>query len=249
MFDNDKEAEETLRRLSTHRRATHGMMAKFLNKTMPPDPKAVFVWPQLVVETGKMHFRTRNLALLASAILLATIGMIALLLQVPFLDQSVVKLMARGLETFIPSGWATAAAWIVGMVGTIAIGGFTNHTHAQRMLQSVPATKRKVYNILLMAALWEEQAFRSGSEEWSWPQRVRASVIFGAIHITNIWYSLAAGVALGLTGFGFLLVYQWYYRKTRNQIVATAASTTVHALYNSIVLVLIVVALIVIIAL
>ncbi len=225
-----------------HRRAVKGLMAKFLNATMPPDPKPVFVWPQLVVEASRKHvFRTRNLAFVSLTLLLATMGMIYLLLQVPFLDQSVVKLMTRGFETFIPTGWATGAAWTVGMVGTMSIGSFTNHDYLQRKLQALPATKYGIYNFVLMAALWEEQAFRSGSEKWSWSQRVRASLIFGVIHITNIWYSMAAGIALGLTGFGFLLVYHWYYQKTKDQVVATAASATVHAVYNMMALALIVV--------
>lgn len=149
----------------THRRATHGLMAKFLNRAMPPDPRATFVWPQLAVETGRKHFRTRNLTLVSMALLVTTIGMIFLLLQVPFLDQSVVKLMTHGFETFIPEGWATGAAWTVGMVSMIAFGSFTNHDYTQRDLQSRPATKYKAYNFLLMASLWEEQAFRSGSEK------------------------------------------------------------------------------------
>ena len=122
----------------------------------------------------------------------------------------------------------------------MSIGGFTNHDYIQRELQALPATKYRIYNFLLKVALWEEQVFRSGSENWSWPQRVRASLIFGVIHITNIWYSIAAGVALGMTGFGFLLVYHWYYQKTKNQFVATAASATVHAVYNIMALALIV---------
>ncbi len=151
--------------------------------------------------------------------------------------------MTLGFDTFIPIAWARGIAWTVGLVGAMSIGGLTNYDRFQRDLQSAPATRSKIYNFVLMAALWEEQVFRSGSEKWSWSQRVRASLIFGAIHITNIWYSLAAGIALGLTGFGFLLVYQWYYRKTRNQIIATAASATVHALYNMIALVLVLIAL------
>ncbi len=214
-------------------------MAKFLNRTMPPDPQPVFVWPQAVAITGRKHFRKLNLMLVALTLLAATMGLIFLLLQVPFLDQSVVKLMTRGFETFIPKGWATGAAWTVGMVGTMSIGSFTNHDSVQRGLQSIPATRHKLYNFVLMAALWEEQAFRSGSEKWSWSQRVRASMVFGAIHITNIWYSLAAGIALGITGFGFLLVYQWYYQRTRSQLVATAASATVHATYNMMALALV----------
>lgn len=216
-------------------------MAKFLDRTMPPDPKPAFVWPHLVATTSRKHLHALNLALVALTLLALTIGLIFLLLQVPFLDQSVVKLMTRGFETFIPKGWATGAAWTVGMVGTMSIGSFTNHDYVQRGLQSIPATRHKLYNFVLMAALWEEQAFRSGSEKWSWLQRVRASLIFGAIHITNIWYSLAAGIALGVTGFGFLLVYHWHYQRTHSQLVATAASATVHAMYNMMALTLLVV--------
>lgn len=149
-----------------YRRAQTGMMASFLNKTMPQDPKPFFVWPQLVVEIGRnRHFQTRNLMLVSLTLLLATLSLIYLLLQVPFLDQSVVKLMTQGFETFIPKGWATGAAWITGIVGTILFGGFTNHNSLQRNLQSEPATKYRVYNLVLMAALWEEQTFRSGSEK------------------------------------------------------------------------------------
>lgn len=90
--------------------------------------------------------------------------------------------------------------------------------------------------MILLFALYEEQAFRSGAERWTWPQRVRASVCFGLVHITNIWYNFAAGIALSLTGFGFMLLYLWYYRRYKNQLVATAASTTAHALYNAILL-------------
>ena len=224
-----------------HRRAENGLMAKFLNRVMPPDPRPAFVWPQLVVAIGRKHLRTRCLAIAAAALLVATIGLVFLLLQVPFLDQSAVTLLTRGFEAFIPRGWATGAAWTVGMVSVMSIGSVTNYDYTQRDLQSIPATRSKLFDFVLMVALQEEQLFRSGSEQWSWPQRIRASMIFGIVHITNIWYSLAAGLALGLTGFGFLLVYHWYYRRTQSQLVATAASATVHAIYNMMALVLIII--------
>ncbi|WP_129693492.1 hypothetical protein [Candidatus Nanosynsacchari sp. TM7_ANC_38.39_G1_1] len=125
------------------------------------------------------------------------------------------------------------------MAGVFLIGDFTNYTKQQKFLHSLKATGCGVYDTLLLFALMEEQAFRSGSEKWSWRERARASVCFGLLHITNIWYSLAAGIALSMTGFGFLLVYLWYYRKYRSQVVATAAATTLHTLYNVIALSLI----------
>lgn len=233
--------DETRPEHLVYRRPKRGVMAKFLQKTMPSDPKPSFVWPELAVQAGRIgYFSTRKLAILSALLITITVGMIALLFQVPFLDQSVVTLLTHGFEIFIPSGWATSVAWIVGMIGTLLIGGFTDYDDTQRQYQSRPATKSKIYNFMLMAALWEEQAFRSGGEKWSWPQRIRASIIFGVIHITNIWYSLASGIALGLTGLGFMMVYLWYYRKTRNATIATAASATVHALYNVMALVVLV---------
>lgn len=166
-----------------------------------------------------------------------------MLLFVPGLNQSVVSLLTRGLETFLPTRWATATAWTVGMAGVFLMGNFTNYTPSQKFLHKIKATRCEVYNILLLLALLEEQAFRSGSERWNWRERVRASVCFGLLHVMNIWYSFAAGIALSVTGFGFLLVYLWYYRKYCSQIIATAAAATVHALYNAIALSLIAVVL------
>lgn len=123
------------------------------------------------------------------------------------------------------------------------MGDLTNYTPSQTILHKIKATRYEVYNIILFLALLEEQAFRSGSERWNWRERVRASVCFGLLHIMNIWYNFATGIALSVTGFGFLLVYLWYYRKYRIQIIATAAAATVHALYNVIALSLIAVVL------
>lgn len=211
---------------------------------MPQDTRPTFVWSRLVTEIDNAgYFSRRKFSILAVGLIVMTIAMIKMLLFVPGLNQSVVSLLTRGLETFLPTGWATATAWTVGMAGVFLMGDFTDYTPSQKSLHSLRATKWGVYNALLLFALWEEQAFRSGSEKWSWRERVRASVCFGAIHVVNIWYSFAAGIALSVTGFGFLLVYLWYYRKYRIQIIATAAAATVHALYNAIALSLIAVVL------
>ena len=225
-------------------RPQKGVMAWLFKKGMPQDPKPVFVWPRLVTEIENAgYFSRRKFSILAVGLIIVTIATIKALLLVPGLNQSVVGLLTRGLETFLPAGWATGAAWIVGMAGVFLMGSFTNYTPSQRLLHKTKATRCEAYNIILLLALWEEQAFRSGSEKWSWRERVRASVCFGAIHVVNIWYSFAAGIALSVTGFGFLLVYLWYYRKYRSQIIATAAAATVHALYNAIALSLIAVVL------
>lgn len=226
-------------------RPKKGVMAWLFRRAKPQDTRPTFVWPRLVTEIENAgYFSRRKFSILAVGLIIVTIATIKTLLFVPGLNQSVVSLLTRGLETFLPTGWATGAAWTVGMAGVFLMGSFMNYTPSQRLLlHKTKATRCEAYNIILLLALWEEQAFRSGSEKWSWRERVRASVCFGILHIANIWYSFAAGVALSVTGFGFLLVYLWCYRKYRSQIIATAAATTVHALYNAIALSLIAVVL------
>ena len=225
-------------------RPQKGVMAWLFRMAMPQDTRPTFVWPRLVTEIENAgYFSRRKFSILAVGLIIVTIVTIKTLLLVPELNQSVVSLLTHGLEAFLPAGWATGAAWVVGMAGVFLMGNFTNYTPSQRFLHKTKATRYEVYNTLLLLALLEEQAFRSGSERWNWRERVRASVCFGLLHITNIWYSFAAGIALSATGFGFLLVYLWYYRKYRNQIIATAAAATVHALYNAIALSLIAVVL------
>ena len=225
-------------------RPQKGVMAWLFRRAMPQDPKPVFVWPRLVTEIENAgYFSRRNFSILAVGLIIVTIATIKMLLFVPGLNQSVVGLLTRGLETFLPAGWATGAAWTVGMAGVFLMGSFTNYTPSHRLLHKTKATRCEAYNIILLLALWEEQAFRSGSEKWNWRERVRASVCFGLLHITNIWYSFAAGRALSWTVFGFLLVYVWCYRKYRSQIIATAAAATVTVLYIAIALSLIAVVL------
>ena len=224
-------------------RPQKGAMAWLFRRAMPRDTRPTSVWPKLAVEIGNAgYFGRRWLTAIATGLIIVTIATVKILLFVPGLNQSAVSLLTRGLETFLPTGWATIAAWVVGVTGVFLIGNFTSYTTSQKRFHSISATSSEAYNMLLLFALLEEQAFRSGSEKWSWRGRARASVCFGLLHVTNIWYSFAAGIALSVTGFGLLLVYLWYYRKYRSQIIATVAATTAHALYNVIALSLIVAA-------
>ena len=221
-------------------RPRKGIMAWLFRRAMPRDTRPTFVWPKLVATIEDARYLDRRWLTAVAAVLIAmTIAAVKALLLIPGLDSSVVNLLTRGFATFLPRGWATGTAWTVGVAGVFLIGDFTNYTKKQKSLHGLKATGCGVYDTLLLFALMEEQAFRSGGEKWSWRERVRASVCFGLAHVVNIWYSFAAGIALSVTGFGFLLVYLWYYRKYHSQIVATAAATTIHALYNVIALSLI----------
>ena len=224
-----------------YKRPDKGLLAKFLQWAMPKDPGALYVPPgvaHIIVTARGSAWRFLPIAALMMA---CTVGLIILLLQVPFLRPSAVGLLTQLFGLFLPQGWATGLAWAVGICTVIGLGPLVELSDFQRTLDKQPASKSNVYNAWLRLALREEVAFRAGCEKWTWLERVRASMVFGAIHIINIWYSFAAGVALSLTGFGFLLVYLWDYRRTQNQVSATAYSGTVHAVYNTLALYLIIV--------
>lgn len=224
-----------------YKRPNKGLLARFLRWSMPKDPGALYVPPRvahIIVTARGSAWRFLPIAALMMA---CTVGLIILLLQVPFLRPSAVGLLTQLFGLFLPQGWATGLAWAVGICTVIGLGPLVELSDFQRTLDKQPASKSNVYNAWLRLALREEVAFRAGCEKWTWLERVRASMVFGAIHIINIWYSFAAGVALSLTGFGFLLVYLWDYRRTQNQVSATAYSGTVHAVYNTLALYLIIV--------
>lgn len=229
-----------------HQRADQGPLARFLRRVMPKDPGALYVPPFLAhkaaTRDGKSIWRFFPLVLVLFA---GTVGLVYLFLQVPFLNYSVVSLLTKFFALFLPSNFAVAAAWGLGIYAVLKLGSFVKHTELQRVLDNEPASKNGFYNFWLKLALWEEMVFRAGAEKWTWSERIRASFIFGTVHIINIWYSFAAGIALSLTGFAFLLIYLWDYKRTKNQISATAISGTVHAMYNTFVMLLVILLLVV----
>ena len=92
-------------------RPKKGVMAWLFRRAMPQDARPTFVWSRLVTEIENAgYFSRRKFSILAVGLIIMTIAMIKMLLFVPGLNQSVVSLLTRGLETFLPTGWATATA-------------------------------------------------------------------------------------------------------------------------------------------
>ena len=110
-------------------RPKKGVMAWLFRRAMPQDTRPTFVWSRLVTEIENAgYFNRLKFSILAVGLIIMTIATIKMLLFVPGLNQSVVSLLTRGLETFLPTGWATATAWTVGMSGVFLMGDFTNYT-------------------------------------------------------------------------------------------------------------------------
>lgn len=103
-----------------------------------------------------------------------------------------------------------------------------------------------VFMCLLLPALplfayAEERLFRSGAE--GWPPRKRALKIlqFGMIHAV-IGIPLGAALALSLGGAYFMWVYLRAERRTHSRWAATLESTTAHTVYNGLLVMLVITA-------
>lgn len=103
---------------------------------------------------------------------------------------------------------------------------------AIRLLSSGVGSDSTQGGFIARAALYEEQWFRAGSEDWTHAQRAYSCVAFGAIHFINVFYPIVTLIALSVAGACFMAVYLKEYRRSQSTELATLASTQVHASYN-----------------
>jgi membrane protease YdiL (CAAX protease family) len=66
--------------------------------------------------------------------------------------------------------------------------------------------------LLPWLAYVEEEVFRAGLEDASWPRVVLASVAFGLVHLVML-VPVAAALAIGLAGFAYALIYRRAHRR------------------------------------
>ena len=102
-----------------------------------------------------------------------------------------------------------------------------------------------VFMCLLLPALplfafAEERIFREGAEGWSRPRRVFKVVQFGLVHAL-IGIPIGAALTLSIGGAWFMRVYLARFRATGSQREATLESTRAHTAYNSVIVMLVLV--------
>ncbi len=90
----------------------------------------------------------------------------------------------------------------------------------------------------------EERSFRTGAEGWSVRRRAAKVVQFGCVHAL-IGIPLGAALALSVGGAYFMTCYLRSYRRTQDRSTATIESAAAHTVYNLLIVVLVVVALVV----
>lgn len=199
-----------------------GIFVRAVMAMMPPTPERhiVYSFGELKPRYRWYHFAA------AIPMLLAVIGLITLQDELlPFMAYNVVTgflaaMAAVGLSTWI--------GLLLFMLLTILV-----QRRADRHEQTVaPHT----YGFFNKAAVYEEQAFREGSERWSFFEGLRSCLAFGAIHMVNLIYPLAAILPLALGGALFMAVYLRTYRRTRWRRGAVLEASVWHRVYNKVAL-------------
>lgn len=146
-----------------------------------------------------------------------------------------VVLLTAGFLKSISPDWATHGwMYYVGGVGSFSIGGTfmgtPDDTGAMHFML-YPFFLLLWFTLPLLAEL-EERIFRGKAATWSWLKNLWMTTLFGLVHLA-MGIPLYAGVALIVSGLGFLLVN----RRTalrENQEAGIMESTRVHLAYNSI---------------
>jgi hypothetical protein len=110
----------------------------------------------------------------------------------------------------------------------LMLGFLANIIVLNIMVMKVILTKRSLGSM----ALYEEEDFRAGAEDWSIWQRVRSNALFGIVHIFNLFVPIAAVIGLGSAGWWFMAVYLRAYRNTGSRVSALEESGAVHAAHN-----------------
>ena len=96
-----------------------------------------------------------------------------------------------------------------------------------------------LFPALPLFAFAEERAFRGGAEHWSTGRRVFKTVQFGLVHAL-IGIPIGAALALSIGGAYFMWVYLRRFKATGVQNEALIESATAHAVYNALIVIMLV---------
>ena len=206
--------------------------AGLLSKPLGPHPWMMHVIDADVEALAEARsYRISGFVLFVCAIA-CLLGMI---LVCPWLGKSPALLVYASLSHVVP-------LWSAGVLTVIA--GYWFIKLLTSPAESVKPHGGKFFD---RNAMYEEQWFRSGAENWSKKQRLYSCVAFGAVHFANYIYSFASLIVIAGVGAVFLAVYLREYRRSGDYRNATIAAAKLHAAFNRYVLGYFVVAIVVLI--
>ena len=136
-------------------------------------------------------------------------------------------------------GWWTA----IGGEGN-PVTGTTDQTAGTPLEWVVPLVFLCLLFVAIpLFALAEERTFRRGCESWSWARRVRRTIEFGLAHAI-IGIPIGVALALSCGGAYFVWCYLRGYRAHHRQSDAVLESARAHAVYNAVIVVLVLTAIV-----
>lgn len=98
-----------------------------------------------------------------------------------------------------------------------------------------------LFPALPLFAFAEERLFRAGAEQWSTGRRVFKTLQFGLVHAL-IGIPIGAALALSVGGTYFMWVYLRQFRAVGTRDAALIESSTAHAVYNALIVIMLVIA-------
>jgi hypothetical protein len=98
-----------------------------------------------------------------------------------------------------------------------------------------------LFPALPLFAFAEERLFRAGAEQWSTGRRVFKTLQFGLVHAL-IGIPIGAALALSVGGAYFMWVYLRRFRTVGTRDAALIESATAHAVYNALIVIMLVIA-------
>ncbi len=137
---------------------------------------------------------------------------------------------------YLPYWAAHSPVWIVGDVALALFGKVAGTVIGSGLyalcVHRVAASVGRTEGGLAGAALREEQMFREGAETWSWAARLRTALLFGGVHLVNLYVPLVAVPFLAGGGLWFMAVYLRAMRTTGDRAVAVTRAAAVHYAHN-----------------
>jgi hypothetical protein len=148
------------------------------------------------------------------------------------------------ISTDTVNGWLYAACFLVLLQRVERLGAdgesvedFNNDSHEGKGWFKTRFGLDSFWNGLAKAAMFEEQMCREGCEEWSTWDRFKSCVIFGVMHLWNLFIPVGALIPLSTAGGYLMRRYLVSYGQTQSRESAAVESARYHYAFNRVALI------------
>lgn len=210
---------------------------KIVPKSEYPVPAQNFGWSEF-----KEYLRPRHIWLGLLSVSIALSVVMWLIFTFDFMGVSMVGAIAAGFKKLIE---ATLGIPFGDLPTTVLSFGIFSLMLALNNKSVMKEFRGEVTGRGISSwAMKEELAFRAGAENWTFFERFRSALGFGAIHYGNLFFPFAAVFGSMCGGILYTAIYVHYFNKTGSVDLALKESASVHTVHNLIAFTLLGIALI-----